>query len=111
VPPVVDAREILEDPREMLGLLCARLGVAFDEAMLRWPPGRRPTDGIWAKYWYEAVERSTTFEPYRPKDETVPERLGGLLDRCRSLYEELHRQRIVPRLGHRAGRTDAPGVR
>src|SRR5262249_37634062 len=68
VPPVVDAREILENPRQMLALLCARLGVAFDEAMLTWPPGRRETDGIWAKYWYDAVDRSTTFEPYRPKN-------------------------------------------
>jgi hypothetical protein len=109
VPPVVDAREILEGPREMLGLLCDRLGVAFDEAMLEWPPGRRATDGIWAKYWYEAVERSTTFEPYRPKDEPVPARLGGLLDRCLSLYDELHRHRIVPRQAR--GGTDAPGVR
>jgi len=109
VPPVVDAREILEGPREMLGLLCDRLGVAFDGAMLEWPPGRRPTDGIWAKYWYEAVERSTTFEPYRPKDEPVPARLGGLLDRCLALYDELHRHRIVPRRAR--GGTDAPGVR
>jgi hypothetical protein len=97
VPPVVDAREILESPRPMLGLLCEALGVAFDEAMLQWPPGRRPTDGIWAKYWYDAVERSTTFEPYRPKNEPVPAHLHGLLDRCLEIYDELHRHRIVPR--------------
>jgi hypothetical protein len=97
VPPVVDAREILESPRQMLGLLCKALGVAFDEAMLQWPPGRRPTDGIWAKYWYDAVERSTTFEPYRPKNEPVPAHLHGLLDRCLEIYDELHRHRIVPR--------------
>jgi hypothetical protein len=94
VPPVVDARDILEDPRRMLGLLCDRLGVAFDEAMLSWPPGRRLTDGIWAKYWYDAVERSTTFAPYRPKDEPVPARLGGLLDRCLEIYDEFYQHRI-----------------
>ncbi len=108
VPPVVDARDILENPRVMLGLLCARLGVAFDEAMLHWPPGRRPTDGIWAKYWYDAVERSTTFEPYRPKDEPFPERLRGLLDECVVIYDELHGQRIMP--GDARGHADAPGV-
>ena len=89
----------------MLGLLCERLGVAFDEAMLRWPPGRRPTDGIWAKHWYDAVERSTTFEPYRPKDEPVPARLGGLLDQCLAIYDELYQHRIVPRPA-RTRRTD-----
>jgi hypothetical protein len=97
VPPVVDSRDVLENPREILGVLCDRLGVAFDEAMLHWPAGRRPTDGIWAKYWYDAVERSTTFEPYRPKGETVPGRLDSLLHRCLELYESLHRHRIVPR--------------
>jgi hypothetical protein len=93
--PVVDARDILENPRAMLSLLCAELGVAFDEAMLHWPPGRRSTDGIWARYWYDAVERSTTFEPYRPKTEPVPERLKGLLDDCLEIYDELYRQRIM----------------
>jgi hypothetical protein len=95
-PPVVDARDVLEDPRGTLTLLCDRLGVPFDEAMLRWPPGRRATDGVWAKYWYDAVERSTSFGPYRPKDEPVPDRLRGLLDHCREIYDELHRERIVP---------------
>jgi hypothetical protein len=114
-PPVVDSRDILEDPRGMLGALCGRLGVAFDEAMLRWPPGRRPTDGIWAKYWYDAVERSTTFEPYRPKGELVPDRLQGVLDDCLAIYDELHRRRIVPQARPTptpaSGGTDAPGVR
>jgi hypothetical protein len=97
IPPIVDAREILENPRQMLGLLCDRLGVAFDEAMLHWPPGRRPTDGIWARYWYDAVERSTTFAPYQPKNEPVPPRLAGLLDRCLEIYDSLSQQRILPR--------------
>jgi hypothetical protein len=96
VPPVVDAREILENPRPMLDRLCDRLGVTFDEAMLHWPAGRRATDGIWAKYWYDAVERSTTFEPYRPKNEPVPEHLRDLLDQCRAIYDALHAQRITP---------------
>jgi hypothetical protein len=96
VPPVVDAREILENPRSMLGLLCDQIGVPFDEAMLRWPPGRRATDGIWAKHWYDAVERSTTFEPYRPKNEPVPPHLYELLDRCLEIYDALYRLRIMP---------------
>jgi hypothetical protein len=111
VPPVVDARDVLEGPRTMLELLCARLGLAFDEAMLRWPRGRRPTDGVWAKHWYDAVERSTTFEPYRPKTDVVPARLSGLLDRCLAIYDELHRHRLTPAHTGLEGSADAPGVR
>jgi hypothetical protein len=110
VPPVVDSRDILEHPRIMLEALCMRLGVAFDEAMLQWPAGRRTTDGIWAKHWYGAVERSTTFEPYRPKNEPIPPRLEGLLDRCLAIYDELHRHRVTPVQDREEGPADAPGL-
>jgi len=94
VPPVLDARDVLEDPRKRLALLCEAVGAAFDEAMLSWPPGPRTTDGIWAKHWYAAVERSTGFEPYRPKNEPVPERLKSLLDECMRHYEVLYAHRL-----------------
>ena len=63
VPPVLDARDVLEDPQRLLGLLCDAIGVEFTDAMLSWPPGRRDTDGIWARHWYDAVEASTGFHP------------------------------------------------
>ena len=45
VPPVIDAADVLRDPRRMLGLLCEAVGVQFDAAMLSWPPGpRRPME-------------------------------------------------------------------
>ena len=94
IPPVVDARDVLLDPRRVLSLLCERLGVEFSEAMLSWPPGRRDTDGIWAKYWYDNVEKTTSFQPYVPRQEPVPEHLQGLLEQCLTHYEALHRHRL-----------------
>src|SRR3954470_5979580 len=41
--PVVDAADVLRDPRTTLDLLCRALGIDFDEAMLSWPAGRRDT--------------------------------------------------------------------
>ena len=93
-PPVLDAREIQESPRRMLGLLCDALGVPFSEAMLSWPPGLRDTDGIWAKYWYKEVESSTSFRPYKPKLDKVPDRLADVFDKCLAFYERLHAQRL-----------------
>jgi hypothetical protein len=93
-PPVIDARDVLENPRRMLGLLCDALGLSFDECMLRWGPGPRETDGIWAKHWYAQVLTTTGFGTYQPKDEQVPESLLPLLDQCQRLYEQLHRHRI-----------------
>ena len=67
IPPVIDADDVLRDPERMLRLLCDAIGVEFSDAMLSWPPGPRDTDGIWAKYWYAEVERSTGFQPYRER--------------------------------------------
>src|SRR5215469_15093828 len=64
--PVIDAADILRDPPAALGALCAALGIAFDPAMLSWPAGPRPTDGVWAPHWYDSVWRSTGFVPVRP---------------------------------------------
>ena len=39
--PVVDAADVLRDPRATLTLLCDALGIGFDAAMLAWPAGPR----------------------------------------------------------------------
>jgi hypothetical protein len=93
-PPVLDARDIQGNPRRLLGLLCDALGVEFNEGMLSWPPGLRSTDGIWAKHWYKEVESSTSFRPYKPKVDEVPERLAGLCAKCLEFYERLYAQRL-----------------
>ena len=94
LPPVVDARDVLEDPRRTLGRLCEALGVPFLDSMLSWPPGPRPTDGAWARHWYAEVERSTSFQPYSPSDDPVPPALAPIYDQCMPLYERLYSARL-----------------
>jgi hypothetical protein len=93
-PPVLDARDVLENPRQILTLLCEAVGAAFTERMLLWPPGARETDGVWAKYWYKEVETTTSFRRYKPKNERLDARFAGLLDECVALYERLYPHRI-----------------
>ncbi|MFN7165013.1 MAG: HAD family hydrolase [Hyphomonas sp.] len=59
--PVIDADRVLENPEGVLSRLCTSLGIPFDPAMLRWPPGPRAEDGAWAPHWYDAVWASTGF--------------------------------------------------
>ncbi len=94
VPPILDARDVLEDPRGVLNALCRALRIEFSESMLHWPAGKRSTDGVWAPHWYAAVERSTGFEPYRPKPDPVPAELSALLAECERCYSVLHAQRL-----------------
>ena len=94
VPPVVDARDVLQDPPRLLQLLCTALEVEFTPAMLFWPPGPRATDGVWAKHWYHAVLESTTFQPYRPTSEPVPPGLDDLLRQAHEIYKKLYAHRL-----------------
>lgn len=95
-PAVIDAEDVLRDPAGMMDRLCRAVGVPFTDRMLWWPPGRRPTDGIWAKHWYDAVERSTGFEPYRERPRAVPPELEALLHQCLPHYHELFQHRLRP---------------
>jgi hypothetical protein len=93
-PVVLDTEDVLKNPRGVLGQFCARVGVDFDERMLSWPAGRRATDGIWAKHWYDVVERSTGFEPYAPRPRQVAPELEPVLAECLPYYQELAEHRL-----------------
>lgn len=89
-PPVLDSKQILLNPKKVLGELCERIGIPFQEAMLSWKAGARPEDGSWAKYWYKSVHESTGFGKYVQKSEPFPEALKPLLDECLPYYEKLN---------------------
>jgi hypothetical protein len=94
-PPVIDSRDVLEDPRGVLGALCERLDLPFEDAMLSWPAGRRASDGVWASHWYGNVEKTTGFGEYRPNAAPLPEHLAAIYDECLALYETLFEHRIT----------------
>jgi hypothetical protein len=91
IPPVVDSADLLERPEPMLRALCAALAVPFSERMLWWPAGPRETDGVWARYWYDRVEKSTGFETPSAAGRPVElsARAAEIEARCRPLYERL----------------------
>jgi hypothetical protein len=92
---VIDARDFLENPEGMLRQLCDRLDVPFLSAMLSWTAGPRDTDGVWAKHWYDAVWRSTGFQPYRSKKVEVPAHLADVVKRAEEIYQTLHAHRLL----------------
>ena len=94
VPPVVDAKDVLQNPDHTLRLLCKAVGVEFSDSMLSWPPGLRDTDGIWAKHWYGEVAKTTSFQPYRSAHYEVTERFREIYQRCRECYERLYEHRL-----------------
>jgi hypothetical protein len=92
-PPVIDSRDVLEDPPGVLSRLCAALGVPYSDAMLSWPAGRRDTDGAWAPHWYASVEASTGFGPPPPRA-APPPGMERLYEQCLPFYQRLAAHRI-----------------
>ena len=69
-------------------------GVEFTEAMLHWPAGPRDSDGVWARYWYDAVVASTGFEPYRAREVSLDGHPARVADEALTFYELLHAARV-----------------
>jgi hypothetical protein len=86
----------------MLRALCDALGVPFSTRMLSWPAGRRATDGVWARHWYDRVEQSTGFEtpssqPLQGAGAAAPAltpAVAAIEAQCRPLYEKLRAHRL-----------------
>ena len=97
-PPVIDAESFLRDPAGQLQRLCRSLDLPFTEAirqrMLHWPAGPRASDGIWAPHWYDAVWKSTGFEPWRERRVTLSGDALRAAEECRPAYDTLRRHAI-----------------
>jgi hypothetical protein len=94
-PPVIDADDVLANPRATLSKLCAACGIAFDEAMLAWPKGPKPFDGIWAKHWYNAVWQSEGFaKPSAPQAIDLPQHLAKIAEQAEPYYVTLKRHAL-----------------
>ncbi len=93
-PAVIDADDVLADPRGVLTRLCEACGIAFDEHMLSWPRGPKSFDGVWAPHWYNAVWESTGFAKPRISAVELNGALAKIADEARPLYEHLRRYKL-----------------
>lgn len=91
---VIDSADIRANPEDMLHLMCDAIGLDFDPAMLHWPAGGHPADGVWAAHWYNAVHQSTGFAgPEGP----LPELTGHdaeLMEEALPHYKKLSHEKI-----------------
>lgn len=61
-PPIVlDSNDLLNNPAQVLSMLCKEIGLSFEPSMLTWPKGPKFYDGVWANYWYSRTHQSTGF--------------------------------------------------
>lgn len=91
---VIDSYDLRQDPEGMLRALCAALKLDFDPAMLSWPAGGHPDDGVWAPHWYDAVHRSTGFAGPEGPLPALPDGLAALLEQALAPYQRLKGQAL-----------------
>jgi len=89
-PIVINSNDILENPEEALLLLCEKIQIPFDENMLHWNAGPIPEDGVWAKYWYGNVHKSTGFEKQETSSRILPDSLLQTYHDALPYYETLN---------------------
>jgi hypothetical protein len=70
--------------------LCDVLQISFTEKMLHWPAGSKPYDGIWAKYWYDNVHKSTGFEKQKTSERDLSQYLEPLYEESKIYYQQLY---------------------
>ena len=94
-PLVIDANDLLADPKGVLARFCAAVGMPFDPAeSITWAPGKHEGDGAWADAWYQKVYQTTGLEPYLRKETVVPKALEAVVARCRPTYERIAAHRL-----------------
>ena len=86
---VIDSNELLKNPGKLLRIICSEAGIEFQPAMLKWEAGPKKEDGVWAKYWYENVHRSTGFEPFKETETEMPVHLEKIYLESKPYYDFL----------------------
>ncbi len=94
-PPIIDAGDFLRAPEAHLRALCDLFHIEFTDRMLKWPPGARASDGVWAPHWYGHVWESTGFELRSDAPAMVLTSAGARVsEACMPHYQRLHAQRL-----------------
>ena len=94
---VINSKDLIKDPENTLKKLCDKLNIQFNNDMLHWPKGKRETDGIWSKVWYENVINSTGFsnKTNNKKEKIIlPKKYEKLYEECLEIYNLINKYKI-----------------
>ncbi|NBO20452.1 MAG: HAD family hydrolase [Rhodobacteraceae bacterium] len=88
-PLVIDSADVRANPGAALAKLCGALGIPYLPAMLGWPAGPKPYDGVWAPHWYNAVHASTGFDLPEGALPDLPPAFAALAEAALPYYDRL----------------------
>ena len=94
-PVIIDAEDLLKNPKEILCQLCKKIGIPFYNNMLSWKYGEKNTDGIWGKYWYKKVNDSNSFLKSQTSTLKMPEKYLDIYNNCLHYYKKMYNTRLI----------------
>ncbi len=103
-PVVIDAADLVRDPKKTVEAYCAATGISFIPEALSWRPAQRPE---WqpSRRWHETVAASTGFGALSSEPAPVPDAVATrYLRHHLPLYEALRARRLTTYLPSRANR-------
>lgn len=92
--PIIDSNDVQNHPYEILSQVCDVFEITFLRSMLNWPTGSRDSDGVWASHWYEAVEKSTGFTPYRHNEIELTDEQNDVVSQVMPYYQQMYKKRL-----------------
>ena len=92
---IIDADDVLTDPKKTLIKLCQHINIIFDEKMLKWKKGSHSYDGVWGKYWYQNVSNSTEFNKLRKQNTNIPISYENIYNLSLQYYKKLYKMRLI----------------
>ncbi|MEJ2177057.1 MAG: HAD family hydrolase [Gammaproteobacteria bacterium] len=95
MPMVIDSKDFLLNPETMLRKMCERFDIPFRTEMIAWPEGKRDTDGVWGKHWYDSVWKSTGFAEYEERPLNLSPELQKIADEAEPYYQVLYQHRLT----------------
>eukprot|EP00055_Hartaetosiga_balthica_P017504 m.117960 g.117960 ORF g.117960 m.117960 type:complete len:1450 (-) comp9335_c0_seq1:1880-6229(-) len=90
---VVNADDLVADPKGVLETVCQAAGLEFSENMLTWEAGPKEYDGIWGAHWYTSLYESTGFKVEHDVEipPAVSPELRSIIADCYPFYLALQR--------------------
>ncbi|KAG1679396.1 hypothetical protein FOA52_007687 [Chlamydomonas sp. UWO 241] len=95
--------QLVATPEGMLRSVCSALDIPWQPAMLSWPAGPKPYDGVWAPWWYASTYSATGFGSAPESSvqagsapKPLPDALKPLLGECQAVLRLLRRHALSP---------------
>ena len=103
-PIVIDADDLLEDPKHFMKVYCTAMGLPYKESMVSWEPKSFPEweYGPPSVYlpWHSAVINSTGFDKKQSSNSSVnvdglEQEIRGAVEEAMPFYETMHKARVM----------------